>query len=73
MSTFQIGAITIPAGADTTDALAALQQYYANNGVPAPTQAQILEYMRQEIIAKITNLTKQYRQAQASVATPGIT
>jgi hypothetical protein len=73
MATFQIGAINIPAGADTTDALAALTAYYANNGIPAPTQAQILEYMRQEIIAKIISVTKAYRTTQASVASPTIT
>jgi hypothetical protein len=73
MAAIQIGAINIPAGADTTDAMAALSAYYANNGVPNPNQAQILEYMRQEIIAKIVSLTKDYRKAQAAVVAPVVT
>lgn len=66
MATIDIGPITVPAG-DIADVQSALTAYYASNGIPNPTLAQILEYLRQDDIAKIKNITKQWRAAQVVV------
>jgi hypothetical protein len=67
-----IGAISIP-DADFPDVQAALKLRYASVGVPNPTNAQILEDMRQEVIAMIKSVTRQYRLSQATITDPAAT
>lgn len=67
-----LGSISIP-DADTADVVAALRANYATNGIPVPTNAQLQEYMRQDVISRIKSLTRAYRTAQVAVADPGAT
>jgi hypothetical protein len=72
MATIDIAPITVP-DADLPDVQAAMKAHYATNGVPSPTNAQMLEFMRQDVIQKIRSVTKAYRLAQVVVNTPGAT
>lgn len=61
--------ISIP-DADSPDVIAALRAYYATNGLPNPTQAQIRTLLESEVRQKIVAVTVQYRRDQAAIATP---
>ena len=71
MATINLGDITIPQ-ADVPDVLAAMRAEFASNGVPNPTQAQCLEYLRQEAIRRIRSITRNWRDAQVAVQEPGL-
>lgn len=71
MATINLGDITIPQ-ADVSDVQAALRAEFATNGVPNPTQAQCLEYLRLEAIRRIKSITRKWREAQQAVQEPGL-
>ena len=56
---------TIP-DPDVPDLVAAFKRQYATTAIPNPTQAQVVEYFRQEIMQVAVNRTKQYRADQLS-------
>jgi hypothetical protein len=70
MAVISFGSTTINAAQDVTDATAALQAYYANNGVPTPTLVQIQEYIRQENIARLKGIVRAWRAAQVVSVDP---
>jgi hypothetical protein len=72
MATINLGDIAIPQ-ADVADVLAALKAEYASNGIPNPTQAQCLEYLRKEAIQRIRTITREWRQKQVATVAPDLT
>lgn len=58
--------------ADAPDVIAAHREYFATNGVPTPTQAQIIARLKARLIEEIKAVTKAYRQrlAAAGVVDP---
>jgi hypothetical protein len=59
--------ITVP-DAQQTRILNALKTYYANNGTPNPTNAQVQEYLRLEMVAKIKGIVRGVEEAAAAAA-----
>jgi hypothetical protein len=60
-------AVTVP-DAQQVRILTALKTYYASNGVPNPTNAQVQEYIRQEVVSRIKGIVKSVEEAAAAAA-----
>lgn len=64
--------INVPDGQQTR-ILNALKAHYANNGVPNPSNAQVQEYLRLEVVQRVKNIVLEVERRAAADAVVGPT